>query len=418
MRLRHPGRPSILLVAVTAVVLSGAAPASAEVTIAVSPALLELDGRAGGRGVVEITISNSGDEPFEVVTSLAPLQDLTDERSAVPWMTVEPARILLEPGEDRSASLTISIPDVVASGGRYGAVAFTTVSPGADASTAVSGRILVPVLLTVAGRGELTREPSIHRAALVLESDGTLGARVEVRNDGNTHVPLTGDIEVAIPAPTPDPSAPTPDPSAPIPDTSAQTAATEVEGSLAIPTGRVLPASTRLYAGDGTLQLPLGETYAVTLRLALPPDQEALAVPPLRTTFSLQATPSLAIEGPGICLNADRGPSVAAMLNDAGSLGLVATTVFQIVDASGRPVAGAGASREVVVWPSEASDVRAEITDPLNEGDYTLIASATIGTGERVETRLPFGVGGDPATAAAPCPPPASPPPASPAPAG
>jgi hypothetical protein len=387
MRHRHPGRPSILLVAVAAAVLAGSAPASAEVTIAVSPALLELDGSAGGRGDVEVTVSNNGDEPFEIVTAVEPLQDLVDDRSAVEWSSVEPSRLRLEPGEDRTARLTLAIPDDVASGGRYATVAFSTVAPGENAGTAVSGRILVPVLLTVEGRGDLTRLPVLERAALFLEADGTLGVRAQVRNDGNAHVPIAGDAEVAIPG-------------------------TDRPGRMSVAMGRVLPGTTRVYAGDSSLTLPLGATYDVSLTLGVPADQEALGVPDIHRTFSASAIPELVLEDPRVCENADRGPTVTVGLDAEGDLGVVAAVRFEIRDAAGAPVPGAGASRAVLAWPMDATGVSADLTDPLPAGEYTLVTSAALGGGGAVETRLAFSVGGDPATAAPPCAPLPDPPPA------
>ena len=70
--------------------------------------------------------------------------------------------------------------------------------PDADGTAGVSGRILVPVLLTVHGEGDLTRRPVFERAALFLEQDGRLGGRVAVHNDGNVHVPLTGSFELSV----------------------------------------------------------------------------------------------------------------------------------------------------------------------------------------------------------------------------
>ena len=288
--MRNLGRPSILGVAIAGALLPWAAPASAQITIAVSPALLELEGRAGDTGRIEITISNNGDEAFEVVTGLATFGAMTDERSALDWSAVTPGRLALEPGADVTATYAIDIPADAPSGGRFAAVTFTTVPPGAADATSVAGQIVVPVFLTVDGQGDLDRTTTLERMAVFLEPDGRLGVRAEVRNDGNVHVPFAGTVGFTAQDPA-------------------------LEASVDLVPGRVLPGVTRTYQGGSTLPLPLATTYDVTLRMGTPDaDDRMIGEPVHDRTFTIDATPALELSAATI---RDPAPAlVAAAVRD------------------------------------------------------------------------------------------------------
>lgn len=368
--------PSILVSSLAAATVLVAAPATAEVSISVSPALLELDGSAGARGGVQVSVSNPGDEAFDVIASLATLPGMEGERSALEWLAVTPERLSLEPGDEGFVEFSVDIPDGVASGGRYATLALVTAPPGGDAGTGMAGRIVVPVLLTVSGIGELTRRPNIARSALFLEPDGRLGARTEVHNDGNVHMPLAGEVTIAAPGP-------------------------EIHADLRIPLGRVLPGATRAYATDATLPLPLGETYEITVRLGAPADVTAFD-PLLEATAQAEATPRLTLTDLAVCENIDRGPSVSATVANEGTLGLVPTMTFEVRGVQGGSVRGS-TSAQAVAWPGDRLAVASELPDPLPAGSYTLLARASLGVGEAVEASVPFDIGGDASIAAPPC---------------
>lgn len=377
--MRNLGRPSILGVAIAGALLPWAAPASAQITIAVSPALLELEGRAGDTGRIEITISNNGDEAFEVVTGLATFGAMTDERSALDWSAVTPGRLALEPGADVTATYAIDIPADAPSGGRFAAVTFTTVPPGAADATSVAGQIVVPVFLTVDGQGDLDRTTTLERMAVFLEPDGRLGVRAEVRNDGNVHVPFAGTVGFTAQDPA-------------------------LEASVDLVPGRVLPGVTRTYQGGSTLPLPLATTYDVTLRMGTPDaDDRMIGEPVHDRTFTIDATPALELSAATICENLDRGPSMAAELANPGTLGVTPTVTFAVLDVAGSPIGSVSASLRPLAWPGESVSVVAELPVRPASGAYTLVATATYGGAFTEELRHPFTIGGDPATAAPLC---------------
>ena len=376
--MRHLRIPSLLVVSLTGAVLLGATPVSAEVSIAVSPALLELQGHAGDAGRVEVNINNSGDEAIEVLTAILPLQDMTGDHSAVEWSSVTPGRLLLEPGDRRSSLYTVDIPDDAASGGRYAQISFTTVPPGADGTASVAGRILVPVLLTVHGEADLVRSPVLDRAALFLEQDGRLGGRVAVHNDGNVHVPLTGSFELSE-------------------------LDSDVKARLGIPMGRVLPGITRTYNGDAMVDWPLGTTYDVEVAMGLPDDTGAMGDPVFRQAFQADATPVFELGPATVCENIDRGPTVTATLVNGGSLGIVPTVGFEVFDSLGARVGAAPATDQPLAWPDSTADATVDLADILPAGVYTLVVTALFGGNSVADTQLPFTIGGGPPTTAPPC---------------
>ena len=362
------------MVCLTGAVLLGTSPVSAQVSIAVAPALLELQGNAGDTGHLEVNINNSGEEAFEVLTAILPLQDMIGDHSAVEWSSVSPEHLVLQPGDRRSAEYTVDIPDDAPSGGRYAQIAFSTVAPGSDGVTGVSGRILVPVLLTVHGEGDLTRRPILDRAALFLEQDGRLGGRVAVRNEGNVHVPLTGAFRLTAADPTAD-------------------------AQLGIAMGRVLPGTTRTYSGDATVDWPLGATYDVEATMGLPDDTGAMGDPVFHAVFQARATPVLEVADATVCENLDRGPSLAATLVNGGSLGIVPLVGFEVFDAAGTRVGAAPAAEQPLSWPDSSVQAAVDLADVLPPGAYTLVVSALFGGDSIAEKRVPFSIGGDPLTA-------------------
>ncbi len=395
--MRQPRIPSILGVACL-VLVAALAPtaASAEVSLSVSPALLDLNGGAGSDGQVAITVANRGDEAIDVVTDVGPLDGAEQEPSAVEWSSVSPDRLRLAPDEETDVLYHVTIPKDAVSGGRYAAVSLSTVPPDADEGADVSGRIIVPVLLTVTGRGPVLREPSLDRAALFVELDGRIGLRAEVSNAGNTHVLLEGAAVVreAIPAAT---SA----------GTSMEPAATSEPGAelarLALVTGRVLPEVVRTYASADAAELPDDLDYVVRLTMAPPADAGISDVEPLTMRFEVEPTAALAIASLGICQGDAGGPTIAARLDSSGGLGVVSNVAFEISDTAGVPLVAANLLEPALAWPGSTSLASIDLPTSLAEGDYVLVATATSAWDDPAESSLPFRVGADPASALPAC---------------
>lgn len=388
--MRHLRNPSILGATFALLTLGLAAPASAQVSLSVAPAFLELEGDAGDTGQIEIDVTNKGDESFDVVTAMAPFGTMGGDRALLDWGTVAPERLTIDPGEAGRLAFSIAIPDDATSGGRYAAITVTTVPETGDNTTGVAGQVVVPVFVTVRGTGDLVDTSELGRSALFLEPDGRLGARVEVSATGNVHVPFVGEVTITD-------------------------AVRDLDASLQIDAGRVLPGTTRTYATATTLPLPLEGTYHVTVAMGTPDEAERMTGEPVHTAeLDVEASAGLALDGSSICETLDGGPNVAAILRSDGTLGLTPAVAFQVLDAGGAPVASVQGATPALLWPAETVIVPARLDAALPSGDYTLVARATAATDIAAELRVPFSIGGDPATAAPLC---ATPEP-SPAPAG
>lgn len=380
--MRHLRNPSLLGATIlTLALLGAAAPAAAQVSISVSPALLELEGNAGDTGTFTITLTNKGDEDIEIATGLQPFQAMTDERSALDWGTVTPERVPVPAASAVTVEYTIDIPEDAPSGGRYGAITLTTVPVKGATTTGVAGQIVVPVLITVNGDGDLVTFTELGRNALFLEPDGRLGARVEIISTGNTHVPFAGTLTVTGVDPA-------------------------VEAKLDIADGRVLPGRTRIYSTETTLPLPMGASYTVTIAMGEPDAEERLTDTPVHSaTFDVLADAGLALSDLAMCETLDGGPRVSATLASTGTLGLIPAVTFSLVDDNGTPIERTEGATPPLLWPQDAVLVDGRLSDPLPSGSYTLVAAAEAADGVTAEQQLAVSIGGDPSTAAPLCPP-------------
>jgi hypothetical protein len=379
--------PSILGAIIAGVLAVAPAPAFAQVSLTVSPALLELHGHPGDVGRIPISVTASGDEAVTIVTSVGQLAQMSGDHSAVHWSTVSPQRTTLQAGANAQVTYEVRIPDDAASGGRYALVSISTVPVDAPAgASAMAGRIEVPVFLTVEGREDLMRQPvTITRAAMFLALDGTIDVRVDVANGGNVHVPLVGEVEVTAvdQSPAPSPSA-SPSP-------------------LPIPMGRVLPGTTRTYAATGQLSLPLDKPYDVTARVGPPADDDPNRMADVIQRFSAQVSPSVAVSIPSLtmCAGPD-GLEVTAQMANEGTLGVDVAATFDVRDPSGASVGAIGGSPQAPSWPGSVIDIGGLIPPGLPDGAWSVVAQVTVGDGQQAELALPF-VLGDPATQPAAC---------------
>lgn len=362
-------------------ILIGVAPAKADVSVTVYPSLVELEGRQGSTAEFQITVDNSGDEAFEIVTGVAQLQDMTGLRSAEEWVSVSPTRTRIEPGRVAALDIEVEVPASTHSSGRYALITISTVPAKGGANVvSMSGAINVPMLLVVNGGGRLSRQPSIERFAPVLEPDGRLGVRAEVSNAGNVHARMSGTALLSGPD--------------------------GLQASLEIPAGRVLPGAVRSFASRGSLPLASGVRYEMTG--SFQPFETDAGFSDLVHQSTFVATPRVAIQDLAVCENLSTGPSLSASLVNAGDLGVVSNPRLEILDENDVLVMGHAPASPPISWPHETLDLGVVFPQRLVSGSYTLVASATYGLDSSMEASLPFSIGGDPATAAPLCTPLAS----------
>jgi hypothetical protein len=382
--------PSILGAAIAGLLVLTSGPALARITIAVAPALLELEGSPGSAGRIALTVSDNGDEPIDVVTGITELTGMVGDHSAVAWSRVTPERTSLQPGEHRTIEYIVEIPDDAPSGGRYAAITITTAPPqaspspsasaGADTSSHMTGRIEVPVFLTVDNGtdGLVGRPITIERSALFLGQDGSLAVVTDVSNGGNVHVPLTGHARLTDASRSPGPS-PSPSPLADIHFTM----------------GRLLPETTRTYVADDLVTLPLDSPYDLTIELGPPEatDATVMRAAIAHATEHVVATPSMSVGSIDVCRAVDGSYQVSVALVNDGDLGLVPAVTLGILDVNGTEVGNARASVQAASWPGTTVDATGVLAPDLPDGTWTLIARVAYGPDLATESSRSLTIG-------------------------
>jgi len=360
-----------------------AAPARAQVSIGVGPSLVELAAKPGATGEQPIAVTNGGSAPIELTVAVEPYRGVTGDASAVDWLTADPPSLRLEPGEQRTVTVRIAIPRGLPSGGRYAMVTVTTggQTTAGQAGTAIAGKLGVPFLIAVDGKGELTREVSVDHFAPVLEPDGRVGFLALLRNEGNLHVVAEGAIEVSRSDGSP-------------------------LGRLELPqTMAILPGRDQLLSAYGSLPLAADATFAATATIEYGAEQPATA----EVAFGMR--PALDIVALGVCENLDRGPTLRLTLRNEGDLGLLPQARL-MVRAAGGQEHGAVSPPPVLLWPGETGDVVVDLPERLLTGDYVLAVridyAAPTADGQTalspLEQELSFRIGGLDEGAATLCP--------------
>lgn len=318
-----------------------AIPTRAAVSLTVSPALIELDAKPGGKGSQAVTITNGGDAPLDLTVAVEPYRSATGDRSAIDWLTVKPATLTIEPGQQGSVTVTITVPKKLKSGGRYAAVSFTTQPKGGGNGAAMAGKIGVPFMIAVKGSGKLTEKATLEHFAPVMTPDGRVAFAALIHNTGNLHLRPTGEIQLAR-------------------------AGGASLGKIAFqPTIAILPGGEGLIMSEESVPLPAGGSYQATATF------DYGATSPLKRDITFTPKPALSIMQTGVCENLDRGPTVRIGLHNDGSLGLQPRVQVAIQKAGGNALGIASPMSQVVVWPGEQSDLVIDVPQRLDSGSYT-----------------------------------------------
>lgn len=355
-----------------------AMPVAAEVTLRISPVVVELEAKPGATGAHELTAANEGDQPVLITVGIEPYKTASDEqRSAIEWLTVEPASFELGPGAEQVVNVTIAVPEGVPAGGRYALVTFTTGSPEIDtdetaSGIGVAGSVGAVFLFSIDGEGELNRHASLERFAPILEPDGRIGFRAEVLNDGNLYMQATGTVVVT-------------------------SATGDAAGTLEFPpTTAQLQNETNVLTSFGSLPLQPDQTYRAAVAL------DYLGPEPLTATLEFVPTIALDVTETAICENIDRGPTLTASLRNDGTLGLTPPVQAGIADSNDQAIATGASQMPALIWPGETGLVTVEFQNRLLSGEYTanltVDYAAPVADGQTLlpplEQELVFSIGG------------------------
>ena len=218
--------------------------AAADVTVAISPSLLEFAVDQGASFAQTITVSNEGSDPAAISVQVSPYGQTPEHLSATDWFLASPDKFELEPGTTKDVNVYIQVPDEVEPGGRYATVFFRTsaLSAGNKLSrfvggTGVGAQIGSVFLLTVRGP-DLKLEGELTKVVPMVVGPSRIGSRIEITNTGNVHLVPSGEVEL-------------------------KDAEGNVVGRFALPeTTALLPGETKSFDLSGAEELPDGDYQA------------------------------------------------------------------------------------------------------------------------------------------------------------
>jgi P pilus assembly chaperone PapD len=183
-----------------------ALPASAGVSITVSPTKIDLTLNTTEIAIQEINVQNPGSESTRIHAyamdfSINEEGDFTfsdpgyESYSCATWLNIDEADFDLGPGETKDVKVTISVPQEVEPGGHYAALFFETVPPETQSgvSVAIAGRIPSLFYLTIPGITDADIVTNAEITSLLLPGwieKGPVEIGVTVRNTGNVHLPI------------------------------------------------------------------------------------------------------------------------------------------------------------------------------------------------------------------------------------
>lgn len=357
--------------------LLGVSPASAEISLGVTPAVLDLAAPAGGSGSVEVRVDNDGSDAFEVTTSVFELDNDPVLPSAVAWSEVTPKRLRVEPGDTGVLTLALDVPRKTAPGGHYAALSIAT-APLSDEqegpnAAGVAGRIVVPVLIAVSSDDRVTPEavPLLERSALFLQSDGSLVARADIHNHGGTHIALQGEAQVRRPndGPTDDPLF-----------------------SAEIPVGRVLPETTRTHSAFTSFRLAPDSLYDVSLKLGETDGGRYHGAPLIDDTFRVRTTADVSLDDLALCSTPDGTMAPSVSILNEGALGVSPSVAFWVEAPGVGRVAAAQQVHAPRSWPQDSVHISSTFNKPIGDGEYVLVADVSYGPDQTLQAELPFTV--------------------------
>ncbi len=170
----------------------------ADLSLAVSPAIIELSGDPGQSFSSTVTFQNTGNEPiagFLGTEALVPVDNFIDQArrsnfDASAWIELEEKTIAFDAEQRKTLNFTVTIPEEASPGGHY---ALITLTPGViDAprdATTVSPQLSASLLITVSG--------DINESAEIVDDDlaisnitrgDELNLSFRIRNLGNVHI--------------------------------------------------------------------------------------------------------------------------------------------------------------------------------------------------------------------------------------
>lgn len=176
-------------------------------SMSISPAILELILEPGKNSTSEILLVNNARVPlpikgtvqnFTLNESFIGSSEVVSENiyDASSWFDLEPSEFIIQPGEEKSITVSVATPENAEPGGHYATIFFQPLIPEgmvSKSSTQLTTKVGVLVLSIVSGDiqeratlGKLTG-PSFYRM-------GPITFQIPVNNEGNIHVLPAGQL--------------------------------------------------------------------------------------------------------------------------------------------------------------------------------------------------------------------------------
>ncbi len=354
-----------LALVLAAVVTVRTIPGSAQVNLSVTPSLLDVVADADASTTQDIVLQNGGTEPVSLAIEVFAQDGIQPPADATGWVTVDQPAIDIPAGSSATLGVGLTIPEDAVSGGYYANIRITTVGSADQAGTVVAGEVVVPVLFTISGKGEIDRTTSVDRFAAFLEDDGRIGFRARITNAGNVHYRSPGTIEITGS------------------DGTTMTTMDLQESTF------VLPGQSRDLQAFGTLPLAADDTYGASISIDIGADAPIQA----ETSFSLKDLETAQLDV-AICENLDGGPTVTLDLTNPGQIGVLPDVRLSIRDAVQSQIVDTALPQGTLLWPQADQQIEAQLPERLVTGSYTLVGTLQVGSGPAIETQLAFDIGG------------------------
>ncbi len=179
------------------------------VSLGISPQLLDLTANRGETLQNTFRLTNASAATVDIVTTPKNFTprgeegavDLTIDStnfSLADWISVQPERVVIEPGQTQDFDVTIDVPENAESGSHFGSVVFQTVPPEDETADALVSQEIAPVIL-VKISGETFEAADIEEFKTDNSSYGsnpTVSFISRIENTGNVHFKPTGKITI------------------------------------------------------------------------------------------------------------------------------------------------------------------------------------------------------------------------------
>lgn len=179
-------------------------------SFSVIPPRFELFGNPGDTIVDKIRIKNGSDTNETYQMQVEDFKAQGDEGgvalidpgspsttfSLATWITVDPPRITIAPGEESTVNYTIRIPRNGEPGGHYASVLARRAGQGSPGAAAVDTRVGSLILLRVSGNVTEKAHVESFRAQESYAQHGPVTFVLRSANDGNVHVQPSGTIVI------------------------------------------------------------------------------------------------------------------------------------------------------------------------------------------------------------------------------